>query len=46
MNSARIKQIYKAAKTLKTRPWQVMIDGMVENKTTLGIDDLIRKMEP
>jgi sulfoxide reductase catalytic subunit YedY len=38
------KQISKAAQALKIRPWTVMINGMVENEMTVGIDDLIRRM--
>src|SRR5271166_1892459 len=38
------KDIYEDAQQLKTRPWTVAIDGMVESQMTLGIDDLIRKM--
>ncbi len=38
------KQISKAAQALKIRPWEVKIDGAVEQEMTLGIDELIRKM--
>jgi sulfoxide reductase catalytic subunit YedY len=38
------KQIAKAAQALKIRPWEVTIDGEVEQEMTLGIDELIRKM--
>ena len=38
------KQIARAARALKLRPWQVKIDGMVEKPQTIDIDDLIRKM--
>ena len=38
------KQISKAAQALKIRPWTVTIDGMVEKKLTIGIDDLLKKM--
>jgi len=38
------KRIAKAAQALKTRPWTVKIDGMVEKPMEIGIDDLIRKM--
>ena len=38
------KSIARAAQALKTRPWTVKIDGMVQKEMTLGIDDLIRKM--
>jgi methionine sulfoxide reductase catalytic subunit len=38
------KDIADAAQELKLRPWTVAIDGMVEKKTTIGFDDLVRKM--
>ena len=38
------KRIAKAAEALETRPWEIKIDGLVEQPVTLGIDDLIRKM--
>ena len=38
------KQISKAAQALKIRPWTITIDGMVEKKLTIGIDDLLKKM--
>lgn len=38
------KRIYKAAQKLKTRPWDVEIDGRVEKPLTLSIDDLITRM--
>ena len=38
------KDIAKRAQQLKTRPWEVRIDGEVEQAFTIGIDDLIRKM--
>ncbi|MDE0812354.1 MAG: protein-methionine-sulfoxide reductase catalytic subunit MsrP [Alphaproteobacteria bacterium] len=38
------KSISLAAKALKTRPWTVTFDGMVEKPMTVGIDDLIRQM--
>jgi len=38
------KRVAAAAQALKTRPWTVTIDGMVENKVELDIDDLIRRM--
>jgi methionine sulfoxide reductase catalytic subunit len=38
------KRIADEAQALKTRPWTVMIDGMVEAKQEVGIDDLIKKM--
>ena len=38
------KYITSDAEALKTRPWTVKIDGLVEKPMELGIDDLIRKM--
>ena len=38
------KHIASAAQALKTRPWTIKIDGMVEKPFEIGIDDLIRKM--
>ena len=38
------KHISVTAQALKTRPWTVKIDGMVEKPFEIGIDDLIRKM--
>jgi methionine sulfoxide reductase catalytic subunit len=38
------KSIYTTVGTLKTRPWSVKIDGMVEKKNDLAIDDLIKAM--
>jgi len=38
------KRIARAAQALKTRPWTVKIDGMVEKPMEVGIDDLIRRM--
>ncbi len=38
------KNIWKAAQALKPRPWEVLIDGMVEQEMRLEADDLIRRM--
>ncbi len=38
------KNIVKAAQALKTRPWTIKIDGMVEKPFEIGIDDLVRKV--
>ena len=38
------KHIGDAAQALPLRPWTVTIDGLVEKKMEIGIDDLIRKM--
>lgn len=37
------KSVAKAAEALVTRPWEVVIDGMVEKEMTLDIDSLIRR---
>jgi sulfoxide reductase catalytic subunit YedY len=39
------KTIWRQAQALKTRPWVVKIDGLVETPLELGIDDLIRRMQ-
>ena len=38
------KSVASAAQALKTRPWTVKIDGMVEKPQELAIDDLIKSM--
>ena len=38
------KRVAAAAQALRTRPWTVTIDGMVESRVELDIDDLIRRM--
>ncbi len=38
------KSVAAAAQALEIRPWDVKIDGEVEQEMTLGIDELIRKM--
>ncbi len=38
------KSVAAASQALRTRPWTVKIDGMVEKPIEIGIDDLIRKM--
>jgi methionine sulfoxide reductase catalytic subunit len=38
------KQIAQAAQALPIRPWQVVLDGLVEQPITLDIDDLLRRM--
>ena len=38
------KGISSRAQILKTRPWTIKIDGMVEKPFEIDIDDLIRKM--
>ncbi|MEM8811973.1 MAG: protein-methionine-sulfoxide reductase catalytic subunit MsrP [Pseudomonadota bacterium] len=38
------KRISKAAQALPIRPWDVVIDGLVEAEQTIAIDDLLRRM--
>ncbi|MDZ4736801.1 MAG: protein-methionine-sulfoxide reductase catalytic subunit MsrP [Rhodospirillaceae bacterium] len=38
------KDIVDAAQALQTRPWSVVIDGLVEEEKTVDIDTLIRAM--
>jgi sulfoxide reductase catalytic subunit YedY len=38
------KSVASAARSLKTRPWTVAVDGLVEKPIEIGFDDLIRKM--
>jgi len=38
------KKISEAAQALKTRPWTVRIDGMVEKEMQIDIDDLVKRM--
>jgi methionine sulfoxide reductase catalytic subunit len=38
------KDIVDAAQALPIRPWSVTIDGMVDKKLTIDIDDLLKKM--
>ena len=38
------KTIWKKAQALPIRPWMVTIDGLVENKIEIGVDDLLAKM--
>jgi methionine sulfoxide reductase catalytic subunit len=37
------KQISKKAQELKLRPWDIVIDGLVEQPITIGIDELLAK---
>jgi sulfoxide reductase catalytic subunit YedY len=39
------KTIWRAAQALPIRPWEVRIDGMVEQPRTVAIDDLIGAMQ-
>jgi sulfoxide reductase catalytic subunit YedY len=38
------KTIARAAQALRIRPWVITIDGMVEKKLEVGIDDLLKAM--
>ena len=38
------KSIFKLAQKLVIRPWDVRIDGLVEQEQTISFDDLIKKM--
>jgi len=38
------KRVAAAAQALETRPWAVVIDGMVEEERTIDIDTMIRAM--
>jgi methionine sulfoxide reductase catalytic subunit len=38
------KSVAAAARALKTRPWTVAVDGLVEKPVEFGIDDLIRRI--
>jgi sulfoxide reductase catalytic subunit YedY len=38
------KQIHQAAQKLPIRPWTVTIDGLVEQKKTVGVDELLKQM--
>ena len=37
------KDVFRSAGVLKTRPWTIKIDGLVDKPLTLGVDDIIRK---
>jgi len=38
------KEIASAAQALKVRPWNVILDGMLEKEMELGVDDLFKKV--
>jgi sulfoxide reductase catalytic subunit YedY len=38
------KNIWRAAQSLRLRPWTVRLDGLVEQERTVGIDDLLKAM--
>jgi methionine sulfoxide reductase catalytic subunit len=39
------KRIFELAEQLKTRPWDIAIDGEVEKPFTIGFDDLLAKVK-
>jgi sulfoxide reductase catalytic subunit YedY len=39
------KRIYEAAKALPLRPWEIKIGGLVEKPFTIGVDDLMKKVQ-
>jgi sulfoxide reductase catalytic subunit YedY len=39
------KNIWRAAQALPIRPWEVRIDGLVEQPITIAIDDLLRRVQ-
>jgi len=38
------KQIHKAAQALRIRPWEIAIDGLVEEPMVMAIDDLLARV--
>lgn len=38
------KQISRAAQRMEIRPWNIMIDGMVEKEFEIGFDDLLKQV--
>ena len=36
------KDAFRSAGLLKTRPWTIQVDGLVDKPFTIGVDDLIR----
>lgn len=39
------KEIASVAQALKIRPWRVILDGLVDEKLELGVDDLFKKFQ-
>lgn len=39
------KDVFKLVEGLKTRPWMIRIDGMVDKPFEIGIDDLLKKVQ-
>jgi len=38
------KNIWQSAQGLRIRPWEIRIDGMVEQERTVGVDDLLKAL--
>lgn len=38
------KQIWRAAQVLKTSPWDIVVDGLVEEPFTIGFEDLLARV--
>ncbi len=38
------KNVWRVSQVLPLRPWEVKIDGLVEQPITIGIDELLKKM--
>lgn len=38
------KDIWRDAQQLRTRPWEIVVDGLVEREFTIGIDELLSRM--
>ena len=39
------KNIWQEAQRLRARPWEIVIDGLVEREFVIGIDDLLARVE-
>ena len=39
-----VKKVWREAQALAIRPWEIRIDGLVEEPFTIGIDELLAKM--
>src|SRR5579883_1624750 len=39
------KTIWDSAQRLPIRPWEIRIDGLVEKEMTLGVDDLLKRVQ-
>ncbi len=38
------KQIWRQAQALRAKPWQIVIDGLVEREIVIDVEDLLRRM--